>query len=89
MFKAIFVSATILATSLSVFAQESLVGDWSGGFKIVGATSRDVNVGVELKIASVEGSVVTGSAKNFGSFFHVPGTAGGITDIGLSQQPLP
>jgi hypothetical protein len=65
-FRMILVSAAMFATSIPAHAQGSLVGDWSGSYKYRGATSRDVNIGIELKIASVEGNVVTGSAKTSG-----------------------
>lgn len=53
------------AMALQAHAQESnLVGDWSGNYVFRGA--REHNIGVELKIARVEGSVVSGTAKVLG-----------------------
>lgn len=60
-------SSVALLVSAATYAQENqnLVGDWGGSYKVHTVRS-EVNIGVELKIAAVEGNVVTGSAKTFG-----------------------
>lgn len=49
-----------------VRAQDSIVGDWSGNYRYVGATTRDIDIGIELKIVSVQGSLVTGTVRTIG-----------------------
>lgn len=61
----------------SVYAQDSLVGKWSGSFSI--QTSRgEIKVGVELTIASVENGKVKGTAtsysKSCGGQYEMQGT---------------
>lgn len=68
MFKSIFAGAVILAMSTMTYAQENLVGDWSGNYKFTGGRKGETLIGVELKIANVEGNLVTGVAKTYGPF---------------------
>lgn len=55
----------VCAMTLQAHAQEiNLVGDWQGNYVFVG--TREHHIGVELKIARVDGSVVSGTAKVLG-----------------------
>ena len=51
--------AAFLFSSLS-FAQESLLGTWSGSFEVVTATSRRINIPVRLEITSAENGKLAG-----------------------------
>lgn len=66
MIKKVFVGAALFAATLPALAQENLVGDWSGTYRYTGATTRDIDIGIELKIAKVDGPLVTGSARTTG-----------------------
>ena len=66
MFRTFFIGATLSALSISAFAQENLVGKWSGSYLYVGnlgGAAAPVNIGVELEITSLENNVVKGLAK--------------------------
>ena len=66
MFKMFLAGVAMLAASTAIHAQENLVGDWNGTYRYRGGSSRDIDIGIELKIAKVEGSLVTGTARTLG-----------------------
>ena|SRR5688572_19887142 len=66
MFKVFLAGVAMLAASTAIHAQENLVGDWSGAYRFTGVSGRDIDIGIELKIAKVEGSLVTGTARAIG-----------------------
>lgn len=66
MFRIVFIAGALLATTLSAFAQDNLVGDWSGSYRYTGITRGDADFGIVLSITKVEGNVVSGTAKTTG-----------------------
>lgn len=67
MIRTIFAACALLATALPAWSQENnLVGNWSGSYLYTGATTRTVDIGIELKVDKLEGAVVTGSARTIG-----------------------
>jgi hypothetical protein len=93
MFKTFFIGATLCALSIPAYAQETLVGKWSGSYLYVGnlgGTTAPANIGVELEITSVEGNVVKGLAKQFsricGGEYPLSGKLDG-NNLGMVSAP--
>jgi hypothetical protein len=63
MLRAFVIGAAFCTFAMSAFAQENLLGKWSGSYVYTGTT--DMNIGLDLEITSVEGNVVKGVAKNY------------------------
>jgi hypothetical protein len=60
--RAFVIATAVCAFSQSAFAQETLIGQWSGGYFHKGV---NMNVAMELEITSVEGDLVRGNLKEF------------------------
>ena len=54
--RAFVIATAVCAFSQSAFAQETLIGQWSGGYFHKGV---NMNVAMELEITSVEGDLVS------------------------------